>query len=441
MRFPKKSIFILIATLYIFSFSTGINAQTFEDALRPFWYFKSFSSVSSALCNSNIATYNGTLTALSNPANLGLADHSSALLSFQYGILNQNSKLENNNYYISDNDKYFRFDGFGLIYPIPVYQGNLTLALSYAPSAQYNYILQTEGWDEYEGESYYLSHKITETGALNTLSLGASVEFQKDVFIGLGLNVHNGFRDYSYTGIDTDSLDKFTYSKFTRNEYIKPNYEGWNLNFGILYQSSPLKLGFKISTPLNLEVDEKSKIESIEIFDEKPTEIESIPFDLKYETKFPIEIAGGIAFTFLKVTLSLEFTNRDWGNIDFRSPNIYTDTTNTTLLSSVINENIRLYLKSTTDWNISLTAPIQENILVYLGYRNIPRPYYDLPDNEKNVSILGIGSDITIENKVVIGLSYQISMGRQSIYNNYFETSTTQKSQEHQFTLSTSLLF
>jgi hypothetical protein len=441
MGFPKKSIFVLIVALYIFLFSTNINSQTFEDALRPFWYFKSFSSASSALCNSNLATYHGILTTLSNPANLGLANHSSALLSLQYGILNQNSKLENNNYYISDNDKYFRFDGFGLIYPVPVYQGNFTLALSYAPSAQYNYILKTEGWDEYEGDSLYLSHNITETGILNTLSFGASVEFQKNVFIGFGLNVHNGFRDYSYAGVDIDTMDTFTYSKYTRNEYIKPNYEGWNLNFGILYQSSPLKLGFRFSTPLNLEVHEKSRIESVEIFDNKSKETESIPFDLKYKTKFPMEIAGGIAFTFLKVTLSLEFTNRDWGNINFKSPNIYTDTTNTTLLSSIINEDIRLHLKSTTDWNISLTAPIQENILIYLGYRNIPRPYYDLKDNEKNVSVMGIGSDITIENKVVIGLSYQISMGRQSIYNNYFKTSTTQKFQEHHFTLSTSILF
>jgi len=275
---------------------------------------------------------------------------------------------------------------------------------------------------------------------MNSLQFGTSVEFKKNLFMGLSVNFYRGYRNYKYTGTDIDTEDIYTYYNYVRHETIKPDYTGWNINAGILYCSSYFKFGTRISSPLKLNVHEKSQIDSTTIFDDLTESSGFIPYDLKYKTKFPIEIASSIAFTFYDITIAFDIATRDWGNINFKS-NLYTDTTFTEKIDPAINDDIRLNLRTTTDFGIGLLIPFWSTLSVQLGYRIIPRPYYKLTDNEKYITLMGLGLEGIIEDQIMLDLSYQISMGRQSIENTYFGTYTTQLIQEHQFTISTSLLF
>lgn len=433
----RTSLVSIICLGFITSISVA-NAQSFEDALRPFWYFRSFGASSFALTNNNTAISKDLSSISANPANLGIIQRPSAFLSFQYGLFSQNGKLENNPNYITDGNNYFRYDGFGFVYPVPVYQGSLVLALSYAPTAQYNYILKTDGF--INRDSVSLSHYINESGIMNSLQLGTSVEFKKNLFLGFSANFYHGYRNYKYTGTDIDTEDIYTYSNYVRNETIKPNYTGWNINTGILYRLPYLKFGLRISSPLKLNVHEKSKIDSTTTSDNLHELYGSKQYDLTYKTTFPIEISTSIALTLYDITIAFDFATRDWGNINFRS-NLYTDTTFTEKIDPGINNDIRLNLKTTTDWGIGLIIPFWNTLSVQLGYRILPRPYYNLPDNEKYITLMGFGIEGIIEDQIVMGISYQISMGRQTIENTYFKTYTTQQLQDHQLTVSTSLLF
>lgn len=442
MGLVKRALIFSIFLFCEFNVSSTATAQCLEDALRPFWHARGFGSSALALAYNNTAIANDPYAISANPANLGLVQTTNAFLSFQYGLFNQYGKLEDNKD-IPKEDKYFRYDGLGFIYPVPVYKGSLVFGLAYVPSIQYNHNLKSEGMVSaiVNSETFgvFLKHNINELGTLYSFRLGSSVEFKKNLFLGLSLNVYNGYREYKYTGIDIDTTDAFDYTTYIRKESIKPDYNGWNINFGALYSSQRFKFGVRISTPLKLKVHEESRFDWLESRDDPPDTNGIDLYDIDYKTTFPLEFASSLAFTFYDITIAFDFATRDWGGINFES-NLYTDTTFTEKIDPGINDNIRLNLRTTTDFGIGLIIPLNEKLTAKLGYRIIPRPYYDLPDDEKRITLLGFGMEGFFENQIIVGISYQLLMGRQSTYNEYFETTTSQRFQEHQFTISTSIL-
>ncbi len=428
----KPSILFFII---LFGISINIFAQTFEDAYKPFWYIRDFGASSSAMAFNTTAFSSGISALATNPANMGLSKQNEILLSFQNGYFNQNSKLKFDNNYTSTSNDYFRFDGFGFLYSVPVYRGSLVFGLSYAPSTQYHTLLNYSGSfknDDYY-EDYYFKEEIKETGSLNALRLGTSLEYRKNLFIGFSVNSYNGFREYNFIGFDTLFTDN---SQLGAYETFEPNFRGWNMTFGTLYKFSYFKWGFSASTPLKLKVREEG---NISWFYREPQyeESESNAYGpIEYEIKLPWKISSGISFLHDDLEITMDFSTINWHGLEFSS-----DIVDSISIDPAINNEIHTNLKNTIEFGFGLYFPVFNAFNLQLGYRIIPRPFFDLGKEEKNLNLFGIGTEFFLDNQIKINLAYQLLLGRKSIYNSFFETTTTQKYQDHQFTISTSLMF
>ena len=421
--------------LSVFSISL-LPAQTFEDALRPFWTIRGFGASSFAVTNGS--TFSRDVSSLSlNPANLATLQRPAAYMAFQYGLFDQEGQLVPNARTSEKSENYFRHNGFGFAYPVEVYQGSFVLGFAFAPSAQYNNVVRSEGLADFESSQYYLKSAIDEIGTLNSFKLSSAVEFRENLFLGLSVNFHRGDRRYTYEGIDSDTTDAFTYSRYIRTEVIKPEYRGANIDLGLIYQTSYLAFGLRLSTPLKLSVDEVSQIREYETYEgADPYSAEEI-FNLEYSVRYPMEFATNAALTLHDITLALDFTFHNWSGIEFDSD--LSDTEGLPL-DGPINNDLGWNLRSTTDIGVGLTLPLYKNVTAKLGYRLVPRPYYDLPKDEQYNQLMGLGVEAKLQDMMILGLNYQLATGSHKIRDSYFSTTTSQKFREQQFTISTSIL-
>ena len=434
----RKYIFLLTAAVAFYCSVVGnSNAQSFEDALKPFWYPRGFGASSSSLSFNNTGITRDFTSVSANPANLGLVRRSNAFLSFQAGEFDQYGTLESNNE-LFGKDSYFRFDGFGIVYPVPVYQGSLVFGVAYVPVFQYKYLLSAEGMVSLGADTAIsLKHTLQESGSLYSLRFAGAVELMRDLFLGLSINLYNGYRNSEYTGIDRDTYDLYYYDYFRRTENFDPSYSGWNISLGMLYNSPLFKLGLKIATPIMLKVKEKSEFTEFETYDDQSDSSWITTYSIPYDITYPFDISAGIAFSLLNYSITLDAAIHMWDGIKFKS-NLYDGEIH---IDPGINNDLESELHTTMDYGIGFIIPITVTSKAQIGLRVIPRPYNNLSNNEKNINILGIGFENLFENQISVGLSYQLVTGNQTIYNNYFGTATSQSFQDHQFTISTSILF
>ncbi len=442
MQKYRRSFFIVM--LSVFSISL-LPAQTFEDALRPFWTIRGFGASSFAVTNGS--TFSRDVSSLSlNPANLATLQRPAAYMAFQYGLFDQEGQLVPNARTSEKSENYFRHNGFGFAYPVEVYQGSFVLGFAFAPSAQYNNVVRSEGLADFESSQYYLKSAIDEIGTLNSFKLSSAVEFRENLFLGLSVNFHRGDRRYTYEGIDSDTTDAFTYSRFIRTEVIKPEYRGANIDFGLSYHTSYLAFGLRLSTPLKLSVDEVNQIREHQTYEgADPSSAEDL-ISYEYSVRYPMEFATNAALTLHDITLAFDFTFHNWGGLKFDSnieETIFNEDDNSikkTTIDNRINTDIKLNLHRTTDIGVGLTLPLYKNITAKLGYRLIPRPYDNLPKNEQYNQLMGLGVEAKLQDMIILGLNYQLATGSRKIRDSYFSTTTSQKFREQQFTISTSIL-
>jgi len=449
--------FRVMLPILIFLLNPRINAQTYSDALRPFWFFRTAGAPAAALADNNTVSQQGLAALIANPAKIGLKKQAQAALGLQYGIFNQNTRLGQDNDFINQATPYTAFDGLGIIYPLPVYQGSLALGFSFSRVADYSQFLFTEGFTYFAGGDVngklYLQNEIKEEGNLNALSMGGAVEFQKDLFLGLSVNYYTGYRDFSYTGTDIDTFNIFhqssiyyDYHRFERNEVIRPEYSGWNVIFGFLYTFPHFKYGLSIASPLKLEVQEQSQFSWSETYDEAiaDTSVSGPAYELTYNVSFPLSANLGIAAHFHGFEISLDAAVKNWHGIQFDSKLYDTEFINgdtiTTSTDKRINNNIRQQLRTTIDFGVGLQFPLLANLSVLAGQRMISRPYYDLPKSNRYLSLSSLGIKAVLTAQFTVNVSYQIVRGsRELVY--YFNTPNYQKFQDHKFFISSTVFF
>ena len=202
-----------------------------------------------------------------------------------------------------------------------------------------------------------------------------------------------------------------------------------------------MNFGVNFSTPFTLKTDEKSEILEKNVTDENIEITTKNTYNILYNIKSPAVFSSGITMNFGKLELSLDMKMQNWHNMEFESDlSDIDDDGNKTSTDIRINQNIRKYLKTTTDYGIGISIPINNEILLNTGYRVISRPFYDLADDEQQVHLAGIGFQIKLLNIISLGITYQTEIGKQTIEDTYFDTSTFQKYQNHKIIFSTSLI-
>jgi len=416
----------------------GLHAQNWEDALRPFWSAQGFNAASLSRIASN-QTHLDPAVITFNPAHLGLISQPQAYLTLQWGRFNQAGRMNQAANSLNAHERYLRPSGFGVFYPVSVYQGSWVMGITFAPVTQYNTLLKTQNLTTENDDNVTLTHAINESGTLSALRLGSAVEFRPNFFIGLSLNLLRGSRRYSFIGTDTDDLDLYTYSRFIYEESINPEYRGWNADLGLIFHSKFYRFGLRISSPIKLNVQEASYTKWYETYDNASDSTIYNEFNPSYRTTYPFEIAPQLALTLRGITIHFDFILHDWTRIRFESDNIVDS--NGDRIDSKVNSDLKWNLKPTTEMGVGLTFPLGSHLTFQAAGRLVPSPYYTTADDERNLILLGTGLDLRVQELVTIAFGYQAAIGKRTLTNTYFGTTNTQKFNEQQLIVSTSVRF
>lgn len=437
-------IFTLILSTGLFC---ALQAQSIEDALRPFGMLNYAGSGALGLSSDLTANPHLRQGFSRNPAVIGLIKRPQLLFSFQNERQAQKSYLtasyDDQGSYICESTERTkqaeatRFDGFRVVYPIPVYRGSWVIACGFAPVYSYINNFQSTGVVPTSEGKYRLQQTINEDGVLNMLQLATAIEFQHHLLVGLAVNRYNGFRNYLSTATDEDFEDNFTYQQFIQNVTLKPNYTGWNLDGGIFWDHSPILIGTRFSTPLKLKVKEDYQLTEIERMDNDYATYSADTSTYHYNLRAPWEWGMGLAYERRRYTFSVEISQRDWRNLEFSS-HLYTP--DTTRLDPVINTAIAQQLRSAWQWGCGLNLNLSPRTNLQLGYRAIQRPYRHLPSNQSNFQQFSIGLELALDPQIFIGTAYQLTTGTTTLTNTFFQVDSVQKLRQNRWSLSLAII-
>lgn len=405
-----------------------LHAQTYEDALRPFWFTHYAGSQANGLSAELASSANIRLGFSRNPATLGFVTRPQMLFSIQSDQARQQTQmqltLEGGIVYscssnkISQQSDATRLDGFRFLYPIPVYRGSWVIGVSYAPlySVLNNY--KTKGIVNARASHYQLEQKVHEDGILNALTIATAIEFQQNLMLGLAINRYGGFRDYQATNTDRDIYDEYTYRLFIREEIIKPEYRGWNLEGGWVWNHAPILIGARFSSPIKLTVNENYHLSEIEEMDDGSASYVADTSAIEYKVHSPWEWTMGLTYEGKQFTIATEIGQCDWRNLKFSS-DLYTP--DTTRLDPIVNNDIARMLKATWQVGINLEFTLLPKLNLQGGYRLIQRPYRDLPAGEKFFQVISCGIETALDPQIIIGASYQLTNGKYTSFDPYFQ--------------------
>jgi len=426
-----KILFVVLSIIPLSIRAQFFNEAMSGEALRPFRDVYGINSSTFSLHNNSLLSRDISST-LENPAFLVNIRRPKACVSMQYLNVDQRSALADNQQEFTTTANTVRADYFGFAYPVPVYRGNMVFALSYTPSAYYYSSLQSKGTVTYDFGDVYQEVNIEETGSLNTLRIAGAIEFLPNFNTGISLNFHGGDRSYQSVETAIDENDVLINDKIINREIIKPNYNGFNMDVGLSYHSSNFKFGLKISTPLNLTIQEVSEFSEILTYDNAPDSTQNDYYDFEYESRYPMEIAPSFAAKFGQLTVGLDIIIHNWQKIEVdRLEN-----------KSAINRDLYWNLRKTTDIGVFLAMPIGNAVSTRLAYRRIPSPYENIQNNDDRCCHLyGAGIETILKKTFIIGCAYQRAVGDQTITHPYFDTWSSQKYTEDRLTVSMAVLF
>ncbi|MBO8131622.1 MAG: hypothetical protein H0Z29_08930 [Candidatus Marinimicrobia bacterium] len=436
MKIKKIVLCVLVITYNL------IYSQSFEDALRPFKYISPEIGYSSVF-NSNATLIRDISSLYTNPANLALINKSQIYFSFQNNTVKQYAEpygIANSSFKQSD---YSNFSGVGVIWDVPVYRGNLAIGVSYFSVSNYDMLLKSEGiYPVNNGtENVYNNYTISENGLLYVLSIGTSVEFRKNLFLGASFNKYDGYRNYDFNGYEIDTLDIYAHYYWNYIEKIEPTYTGRNITAGMTYVYKSFIYGVRISSPLKLNSTENFKIEERVIEDDNKNILllNSYSDTTDYSMKYPIEYSVSFGYKSTALELSLNTTFHSWNDIKFFS-NLYEidDNNDTVKIDRRINREIRSNLKQTYDIDFGLIFHATTNVDFLFNYQLRTKPYKDINSEFRNINQISMGIKFSIGNLDII-TSYKFITSKDLIEIYYFGTQTSQRLQKHRFNITTVL--
>jgi len=432
---------LLLGLFYI------LQAQTYEDAIRPFWFPNYAGSRAAGFSAELVPSADIRLGFSRNPATLGFITRPQMLFALQSDQAKQQAELQysldGTFFYpcssdnISRKSDVTRFDGFRFLYPLPVYRGSWVIGISYAPISSVLNSYKTKGIVETADGHYQLEQKVYEDGILNALSFATAIEFQQNLMLGLAINRYSGFRDYLTTATDQDIYDRYTYHLFIREEILKPEYRGWNWEAGWIWNRAPILIGARFSSPINLTVNENYRLSEIETLDAGGAVYNADTTSLTYKLHSPWEWTMGLTYEGEQLTIATEIGQCDWRNLQFSS-NLYN--TDSTRLDPIVNNDIARLLKATWQVGVGLNFALLPWFSLQGGYRIIQRPYRDLPAEQEYLQVISCGIEMALDPQIILGLSYQKTFGKLTNYDTYFQVQSLHNLWRQHWTISMAII-
>ena len=335
-----------ISVLMFFAFQISF-AQSFVDAYRLINPGILQTSASLGMGNATMAIGVGYGNYLSNPATLGLMDRSSLTLSYYYSGNRTTSDYFGNS--IQKDQFSSNINELGYVYRVPTVRGSLVFGLGYNRVKDFNAISQFSGFNSgnnsliqdltsrnsqltydlrlsyavYDNYWNYLYDEtlingklqqegtLREEGTINNWSFFSAVEVDKDLYLGITLNLYSGNyvnnRDYyeidseNYYGdnIQLDPDDPYTidFQQFYVNDNISWDISGWNIIGGFFYNFyNFLRFAGTIETPIIYKINEKYYVRGSSYFKyDYGYDVEPQTSESEYNISTPVKAGFGMS--------------------------------------------------------------------------------------------------------------------------------------------------
>lgn len=375
-----------------------------------------------------------------NPAGMGQLQRMEVNLGFSHNkFVNETSFL---GYDSKAEDTFSRINSIGIVFPVPTYQGSLVLGIGYNKIRDFDNRLDIAGFNPdsiaYDDFFYqtapphnytdvltdlWQEQSIIEEGSLNQFSLAASMELQKDFFLGATVNFIGGKDDYSMDFAEEDIYDLYDTFQIVGNDTIISdlhywnysqsiisNYKAVNLKLGAMYRyGNVLRLGATIITPTTFTIKEQWSDQWTEVYDDGFSyNVPPEPGEYTYKIQEPYAFAFGASFKFLNFLFSADAEFKDWSQAKFVSePPIEGED------KKSVNNRIAKDFKSVT--KIHLGAEMYIPIIrakVRAGYFTDPSPYR-YTDVRPDKDYISAGASLMLDKQVMVDLGYTIGTWEQ----------------------------
>lgn len=409
-----------------------------------------------------------------NPAGLGQVSHSEFYAGMNRNMTNTQTTFLNNQDEITDG--FTHLNALGLVLPFPTVQGSFVVGFGFHQPRMFDNRVRLQGYnkswaafpdffdmvapdDQYTDvlDNVYQIEDVTENGGLNHYALSASVEFQKNLYIGSTFSIIQGNNDYSLQlkeedtrdlhnsrfqddqgNLIVDDLDYWVY-----NQSITSKFKGIQFKMGMLYRlSQHARIGATVTAPTTMNIDESWSDEWQEVYDDGTTYTtppEPYGSEYKIQEPFAFSMGGSINLPFIadtKLLVSADIEYKDWSEAQFKTnPPLKEKTKNE--MNNIIQNNFR----AVTPLHLGgeLFVPfIQSKIRA--GYQYKPSPYQEA-DVQPDKQCYSGGLSVLLDNQIKIDVAFMRAMWEQEVFDVFTNTTTLEDKMIDMFMATLSVRF
>ena len=278
----------------------------------------------------------------------------------------------------------------GIVYPLDARRGGFAIGLGYNRPQNFDSRIVIQGIDPSDDTTFGgldVDETSSDHGGIGIWSFGAGVFISQNIILGASMDFWHGTHINELDSIATDvrnidaELDSFAF-----HDTIDREYFGVGGRVGLLASlTEHVTLGLTAVVPMDIEVDEIWREETVVIFDDGVSERESDQGSLLFDIERPFELSAGIAVKLLQKRLILasdvQFT--DWTQTQYSTPPS----------EDVYRDNFERFYDKTVQIRIGVEY-LFERIDAYtrVGYLYDPIPFKGKGiDNNRNFLTIGVG--------------------------------------------------
>jgi long-subunit fatty acid transport protein len=422
--FPQNSIKLVI--LLSFLYGGFLSAQNAADAINIFDNEIGFGARAVGMGGAYTAIAEDYSAIYWNPAGLAQIRKTELWLGLSHLYLNNDINFNGSN--SSSSISATKFNSFGLVFPVPTYQGSMVFALGYQKVKDFDYMNEYMGISnkgsssltfysdpnnpdstyDFWGRDVQKQGLVTDDGSLNQWSFAGAIDVSPNISVGLSMNYWTGKSEYSREFDQQDIFNNFQtfpadFDQYLETGYITTEYSSFNVKFGgMLKLGKIIRVGVGIDVPQTITAKEDWGKEGILYFDNNDELDVSDEGIYEYEVKIPFRFQTGAALKLGPIlgTGSLEYT--DWTQFKFETNELKTE-------NSALKNDYRgtVTVKLGGELNVAFLA---SQFRAGLIYEPTPLKGYDFDYDRKFASI---GYGVLLDRIFKIDLAYMLGVWKQ----------------------------
>jgi long-subunit fatty acid transport protein len=420
---------IFITILCLFLSSEVIRAQGPDDAIRILDNQIGFGARALGMGGTYTAVANDYSAIYWNPAGLSQIRKMEFWMDFSH--LYKTNDIDFNGSKTESSISATKFNSFGLVFPIPTYQGSLVFALGYQKIKDFEYSNEYQGvsdtgtaWLSFDGvdinnpdvvydfwgENVLKTGLTTDDGSLEQWSMGGAIDISRNISVGMALNYWSGKSEYLVEFNQYDQFSLFNppadFEEYQETRFINSKYTSFNAKFGAMMRLGRIiRLGLGMDIPHTFTVTEDYGYDASLYFDNGDVSDFSDQASFKYEVKTPFRFQAGATLKLgtLLATGSLSYT--DWTQFKFNSAEL-------TDQNKFFKTDYRATVKVRVGGELGIPF-LASQFRAGLAYEPTPLKGYDFDYDRKYVSL---GYGVLLDRIFKIDLAYMLGFWKQNTF-------------------------